>query len=187
MKVLFKIYQIFKIVFFTLIISLILFLSYYIIRRLIDQDKPSKIFGMYVIEVAQGSGSMYNEDPKFAGISLSPGDLLFVRSLQNSEYEVGMTISFYDKDGVLITHQIIEMNDETLITKGINKENSPDEPITYDMILGKVQNVWRGFRSKINFFISPLGIILFIIIILGINFGLNMLDKYFNKFKVQKK
>lgn len=177
MKKIYKIFKIFEIFLYSIVILCILLFSYYMIKRLIDKDKPSKIFGHYIIEVAKGSGSMYNPSEEYAKISLSPGDLLFVKPLKNEEYELGMTITFFDKDNVITTHQIVKIEDDVIVTKGINKDNSLDDPITYDQILGCVTKVWRGFRGKVNFFTTPIGIILVIGILFGINFGLNLVDK----------
>lgn len=173
----YKTYKIIKIVLYSLVILCMCFFAYYIIKRLIDKDKPSKIFGNYIVEVAPGSGSMYNTSDEYKDISLSPGDLLFVTPLKKEEYEVGMTITFYDKQGIVTTHQIIRIDGDTIVTKGINKDNSEDEPITYDMIIGHVEKVWHGFRGKVNFFTTPIGIIIVIGVLVGINFGLNYLDK----------
>lgn len=177
MEKIYKTYKIIKIVLYSILILCICFFAYYIIKRLVDKDKPSKIFGRYIVEVAPGSGSMYNKSEEFKDISLSPGDLLFVKPLKKEEYKVGMTVTFYDKQNVITTHQIIRIEGDTLITKGINKDNSEDEPITYEMLIGSVISVWRGFRKKVNFFTSPIGIVIVLTMIIGVNFGLNYLDK----------
>jgi len=181
LKRLYLIYKIFKIVLISLVLLCICFFSYYIIKRLIDKNKPSKIFGRYIVEVEQGSGSMYNTSEEYKDISLSPGDLLFIKPLKKSDYAVGMTITFYDADGIVTTHQIIRLNEREVVTKGINKENSEDAPISYDQIIGCVNKVWHGFRQKANFFTSIPGIILIVLILFGANFGLSALDKFFKK------
>lgn len=175
------IYNIFKIILYTLLILIIFLFAFYITKRLIDKDKPSKIFGVYIIEVAPKSGSMYNESEEYKDISLSPGDLLFIKPLKKEEYEIGMTVTFYDNDGVITTHQIVELNDDTLVTKGINKNNSEDEPITYDQLLGNVNHVWHDFRTSVDFATSPIGIILIVGGLVIINFGLNFIDKKIKK------
>lgn len=176
-KSIYKIYCVIKYSLYGIAILCMCFFCYYIARRIIDKDKPSKIFGYYIVEVAPGSGSMYNPSEEYKDISLSPGDLLFIKKIPNSEYEVGMTITFYDEKGIITTHQIIKIESDTIITKGINKNNSEDEPIKYQQIIGKVDKVFKNFREKANFFVSPLGIIIVIIILVAINFTLNFLDK----------
>lgn len=185
-KIVQKVYNIIKIIFYVIIILIIFLLSYYLIKRLIDKDKPSKIFGTYIVEVAPGSGSMYNTSEEYKDIMLSPGDLLFIKPITKEECELGMVITFYDNDGVITTHQIIELNDETLVTKGINKNNSPDEAIKYSQILGKVNNVWHGFRNIVGFVTSPIGIIVIVGGLVGINFLMNYIDKLIKK-KVEEK
>lgn len=176
-----QIYKVFKIIFYVAIILIILLLSYYIIKRLIDKDKPTKIFGNYIIEVAPGSGSMYNTSDEYKDITLSPGDLLFIKPITSDECQIGMVITFYDNDGVITTHQIIELYEETLVTKGINANNSADEPIEYSQILGKVNNVWHGFRGLIDFITSPIGIIIVVGGLFGINYLMNLIDKLIKK------
>lgn len=177
----YKIFKSIKIIFYIITCLLIIIFGYYIIKRMIDQPNPTKIFGHYLVEVAPGSGSMYNTDEKYQDIMLSPGDLLFVKPLKKEEYKIGMTITFYDKDKNITTHQIIKKENNLIITKGINENNSEDEPITYQQIIGKVNKVWRNFRNQANFIASPIGIILTITILFTINFGFNLGDKYFKK------
>ena len=176
-KRIYKIYNVIKYSLYGIAILCMCFFGYYIARRIIDKDKPSKIFGYYIVEVAPGSGSMYNPSEEYKDISLSPGDLLFIKKIANSDYKVGMTITFYDEKGIITTHQIIKIENETIVTKGINKNNSEDEPITYQQIIGKVDKVYKNFREKANFFVSPLGIILVVVVLVAINFTLNFLDK----------
>lgn len=175
------IYNVYKIILYIAIITIIFLFAFYIVKRLIDKDKPSKVFGVYIIEVAPFSGSMYNESEEYKDITLSPGDLLFIKPLSKEQYELGMVVTFYDNDGVLTTHQIIEINDDTLITKGINKNNSEDEPIKYEQLIGKVNHVWHGFRTTVDFVTSPIGIILIVGGLFLINFGLNLIDKAIKK------
>ncbi len=177
MKKIYKIIQILKIIFYALIILLIILSGYYIIKRIKDKQNPSKIFGYYIVEVAPGSGSMYNPDDEYKDITLSPGDLLFIKPLKDEEYKIGMTITFYDENKNITTHQIIRFENDLIITKGINKNNTEDKPITYQQIIGKVDHVWHSFRKTANFFISPKGIIITIFTIFAINFAFEFLDK----------
>ena len=63
-------------------------------------------------------------------------------------YEVGNVVT-YKKNGYHVTHRIIEKNGNKVITKG-DANNTPDEEITIDDIVGKV--IYNG--GILNFIID---------------------------------
>ena len=178
-----KAFKVFEKILYGILIILILIFGYYIVQRLINKDKPTKMFGYYLYEVS--SWSMYDEDSED---SLSKGDLIFVKKLDNDEYKVGMTVTYDTGNNIPTTHKIIKIDGTTITTQGINKEGntSSDDPFDVSKIIGEVQGVWRGYRKTMDFAVSPLGIIL----ILGIGFvfieGLSLINKKLNS-KVEKK
>lgn len=66
-----------------------------------------------------------------------------------------------------ITHRIIKIDNEKIITKG-DANNSEDEPITKDVIVGKVVFIFSNIAVWINVLKTPQVIIAIVITILAI-------------------
>lgn len=82
-------------------------------------------FGIRVFRIA--SGSM---EP-----GLKINDLIIIKNSDN--YNVNDIITFKDTNNMYITHRIIEINGDSITTKGDNN-NTEDEPITKNDIVGKL-------------------------------------------------
>lgn len=95
------------------------------------------------------------------------GDIVIVKLDKNIKEED--IITFW-QEGSIVTHRIIEINGEEIITKGDNN-NSKDKPIKKDDVIGRVVHiihdvkVWQRVFSDINVII-PLLITVFLIVIL---------------------
>lgn len=174
-----KVLKIFEYVLIVIFILIIIFLGYYIISKLVNKDKPVKMFGYYSFEVI--SDSMYNEESEH---SIARGDLIFVKPLKDEEYEVGMVVTYFQENSTIpITHMIVERNGNTIITRGINKEGntSDDAPFDVSMILGEVKGVWRNYKSFVNWTTSPIGFICIILVGFLLVEGLTVLNKSIDK------
>lgn len=130
----------------TVMLSIITFLlmllaAYNFFSVKILKKDYSNIFGYTFFEVVSGSMSP----------AIEKWDLIIVDL--DSEYKVGDIIS-YKKDGVYITHRIIEINKNTIITKG-DANNTIDNPITKDMVAGKVVKIYSGGATWIKVFTTP--------------------------------
>lgn len=87
-------------------------------------------FGMEMKAVL--TGSMEPELPA--------GSLLIIKSAAYEEIAVGDDITFVrDKNLTLVTHRVIQKDDETkrITTQGI-ANNAPDKPTSYENVVGKV-------------------------------------------------
>lgn len=151
-----KIFSIIEKVFIGFIIIAILILGIFLVKKAVNKDKPTKMFGYYIFSVS--SDSMYKENDKD---SLSRGDLIFVKALKDDEYEVGMVITYLsDSSSMPVTHKIVKREDNIITTRGISVNNtSDDEPFDVSQILGQVKGVWHGYEKFLNWTKSPLGII----------------------------
>lgn len=87
------------------------------------KDYPN-IFGYTFFEVVSGSMSP----------SIETYDLIIVKL--NENYKINDVITFMDK-GDFITHRIIEINDNNILTKG-DANNTNDKYIDKNTIIGKV-------------------------------------------------
>ena len=118
-----------------IIVGVIILLLYSIIQKNITKENYTNIFGYTFLEVLTGSMSG----------TIEIGDGVIVELTKDVKKG---DIIVYKKDNSLITHRLIEKQNDKLITKG-DANNIQDEPITNDMVVGKVikiipnANVWK--------------------------------------------
>ena len=177
-----KIFRIIEAIIFFAMICVIVLCCIYIVKRKIDKDNPTKMFGYYTFVVI--SDSMYNPDYKE---SISRGDMVFVKTRKSDEYQIGMVVAYQKPgDSKPTTHQIIARNGDIVTTKGININNDPDPEFDVKYIIGEVTSVWRGYSKIINWIKSPIGIVIIALIGFIIFEGLSMIDKHLNKLEENK-
>lgn len=125
---------------------LVIIVGYNYIQLQIMNKDYSNFFGYTVLQVSTGSMAK----------TLNVYDVILVKITK--EVEVNDVIT-YKKDNELITHRIMQMNEEKLITKG-DANNTEDEEITKDAVIGKVISVypqigiWAKVFSEPNVLIS---------------------------------
>ena len=131
---------------------------YYMAQIKILKKDYSDMFGYTFFEVATGS----------MADTINIGDVVVVKV--NDEVKEN-DIIVYKEENSFITHRIIKIDGQNLITRG-DANNSEDKPIKSSQILGKVIytipkiGIWRKILA------SPeiLGMIIVVIILLGIIF-----------------
>ena len=116
------------------LISIIIMISviYFFYQIKIQNKIYVNILGYTILEVK--SGSMEDH--------ILIGDLLLVKVLENKnkdELKINDVITFR-KEKHLITHRIIKLEENSLTTKG-DANNTEDEPIVFDDIIGKVVKI----------------------------------------------
>ena len=116
--------------YFSLILSILLVIVM-ITLKFFSKDTNIKPFGIQILKVQSNSMS-----PEFR-----KDDIIVIK--KEKEYEVGDIITFKTKDGNLITHRIIEKNENEFITKGDNNNTKDEEKITSSCIQGKVIFVFK--------------------------------------------
>ena len=120
------------------LILYILFLTIFLCITLISKLKnDTSLFGYNFLLV--GSNSMQP--------SISNGDLLII---QNTPFQVGDVIC-YKIGSYLIAHRVVEINENTITTKGDNLEIT--ETITNNQVIGKVIAIISNATIYINIFI----------------------------------
>ena len=137
-KIISKILTIFLVIITALFVMLAIY--NFISVKLLHKDY-SNIFGYTYFEIVSGSMSP----------TIEKGDMILVKL--DTEYKVGDIISFKDNDSI-ITHRIIEINDNNYVTKG-DANNSPDNPITKDKILGKTVKIVSRAFILVKVFTTP--------------------------------
>lgn len=136
-----------KIIFIIISIILLLLLTYNIYKFIcvnILKKDITTINGYAILEVA--SGSM---EP-----TLHVGDMIIIDT-KIEDYFKDDIVTFYDHDGSLVTHRIISINENQMITKGDNN-NTEDKQNSVDKIIGiYIYKIPKG-KKIISVFKNPL-------------------------------
>jgi signal peptidase I len=139
------------------IISILTILGiYYMIQIKILKKDYANIYGYTFFEVATGS----------MADTINIGDVVIVKI--NDEIQEN-DIIVYKEENSFITHRIIEINEESIITRG-DANNSEDKPIQANQILGKVVynipqiGTWRRILATPDVIGMIFGIIIILII-----------------------
>lgn len=116
-----------------------------------------EIFGYSVFTVATGS-----MEP-----TISQNDIVIVK--KTNDIKVNDIVT-YEKEGNYITHRVISMSDDTLVTKG-DANNTNDISVPRSSLVGKVINVFEkgGIWQKI--FTTPSVIIMMFVTLLLFDFA----------------
>ena len=128
----------------------------------------ASIFGFRLYRIATGSMVPY----------LNINDYILVK--KSNDYKEGDVIT-YTSGETYVTHRIVSITDENIVTKG-DANNTMDEPITKDNIIGKVVLKFGFLGFIIYLFSKP--IIWVLLFIIGIVITAFLPDK---KSKVIKK
>ena len=102
----------------------------------------TSFMGFRVYRVASGSMDPY----------LKINNLILVKASNN--YKKNDVIT-YQSGSSYVTHRIIKINDNEVITKG-DANNTQDDPITKDKIVGKLIYRFRLFGLLVNVFNKPI-------------------------------
>ena len=144
-----------------LMIFLILFVGYYLIQTKVMNKKYANICGYTFFEVI--TGSMSN--------TINVGDVIILKI--NSDYQEN-DIIVYESNQNYITHRVIEINENGVVTKG-DSNNVQDEVINQEQVLGKVIKILPNV-AKIKNIVTPT-VIVSIILIIMICIILNVIKK----------
>lgn len=141
MKIVNKIFSYFLNILMVLVI-IILFIAIYSFFQINVFNKPYvNLFGYTVLQVK--TGSMEN--------TINVGDIVIVKILDKDDKIEKQDIVTYKEDKALITHRIIDISEDTVITKG-DANNTEDSPIQRKQIIGKVKKTIPNVRIWIQVF-----------------------------------
>lgn len=167
-----------KILFSVITIALLLvvvMVVYNFFQISVLNKKYSNLFGYTFFEVT--TGSMSN--------TIEINDVVIVKITKDIKIDDIIT---YINDDVIITHRVVEQNDEQIITKG-DANNDLDKPIQRDMVLGKVVKtiprlgIWFKVFTDIKVIISIIiTILLFGLALSSKREGKQMENNSFSKF-----
>ena len=134
--------------FYILIIILIIYFINFFLFKVVNKDNIPRFFNYYIFNVT--SGSMEE--------SIHVGDYIIVKKVD--DFKVNDIVT-YQKDNYFITHRIIEIDGDKVVTKG-DANNVPDDEISKNDIIGKYYRKSKllSFLIKNRFII--IGSILFL-------------------------
>ena len=140
----------------TIVTVIIIIGFYYIYQIKVAKNDYANLFGYTFFEVA--TASMHP--------TIGIGDVVIVKITK--EVEENDIIVYIDGESI-ITHRLIEKNDNELIAKG-DANNSEDKPINENMVLGKVIKIVPKLGTWRKVFTSSevVGLILVLITLFGI-------------------
>ena len=150
-------------IFLTIIIVIaIIIVIYSAVQSRVSGEPYTNILGYTLLEVVTGSMSG----------TIEIGDGVIVK-LTDDVAENDIIV--YEKNGQLITHRLISKEEVQLITQG-DANNTQDEPITIDMVVGKVVHKISNLNAW------KIGIVLIIVLlILGSILGRFFLGHFHKK------
>ncbi|MDO5555534.1 MAG: signal peptidase I [Clostridia bacterium] len=125
-----------------LAIIIILLVGYNLFQIKYLKQDYGKLFGYTIFKVI--TGSMSN--------TIEIGDIIIVK-LGNNDIEVN-DIIVIKQENYIVTHRIIERNENNIITKG-DANNKADEPITTEQVIGKVVKIIPNIAIWERVFATP--------------------------------
>lgn len=162
---------------FTVLAVFIIFLAVYnLISAKIFNNKYTNFFGYTFFEVISGSMSP----------NIEKSDFIFI-DVGYDDYKIGDIITYESNDS-FITHRIIELTDSAVVTKG-DANNSADNPINKDKIIGKVVKIVPELGIWVDVITTPKVVlsILATVILITLCFSYFGVDDGKNSSKKEKK
>lgn len=137
----------------SILLGLILIFNVYnfILIKVLHKDLAS-INGYALLEVV--SGSM---EP-----TIHKGDMIIINTKEN-DYKENDIITFRGSEGEFITHRILKIDEDFLVTKGDNN-NSEDNPIKSSAIVGKYVTKIKGAGTILTSFKNPFTLVMIFVI-----------------------
>lgn len=138
--------------FLILMIIVIIIGAYYMYQIKIQKREYANIFGYSFFEVATGSMSP----------TIEVGDVVITKITKDVKKN---DVIVYKDGESIITHRLIEKNEEEIITRG-DANNSEDKPIKENMIIGQVIKIIPQLGTWQKILSSPEILVLIIMLII---------------------
>jgi len=113
-----------------------------ILRRILGWIVYLAVVAGLIYGIPRGLSAWLNTDTPIAAITsgsmwpaLKKGDLILIQAVSKDELKVGDIVVYANEKGFTI-HRIIELKDETLVTKG-DANNIQDLPVKYEDVKGR--------------------------------------------------
>lgn len=138
------------------LVLLLVFNVYNFVSVKVLQKGLASIGGYAILEVVTGS-----MEP-----TIHVGDMIVINT-KEINYQESDIVTFYDVDGSFVTHRIVSIEENVMVTKGDNN-NTEDDPTNMDKIVGKYLFKINGAGKILASFKSPF--VLIMILIIGLLF-----------------
>ena len=153
-----------------IVVIAIIIALYNIFQTTIQGRKYANFFGYTIFQVSTGSMS-----PEF-----EVDDILIVNILSEEakEYLEVNDIIVFEQDDSIITHRIVEITEDEIVTRG-DANNTEDRPIEHEDVIGKVINViprvgiWKKVITTPQVYIS----LIITAILWGVTLAINTEEK----------
>ncbi len=131
---------------FIVVLSIFLLLAIYnLINIKVLKKDYTNLFGYTYFDIL--TGSMVD--------TINVDDYVFVKITKDVKKD---DIISFRADDVIVTHRIIDINDKEIITKG-DANNTIDNPITKNDVIGKVIYIGHGYGLLSKTIMSPMVLI----------------------------
>lgn len=146
MKKISKIFEYLLNIGIAIIVIIVAILGYGTFQTKVLKEEYSNIFGYTMFEVATGSMSG----------TIEIGDYVIVKILDNIDIDELETddIIVFKQNNSIITHRLINIDEEELTTKG-DANNTSDTPIKKDAVIGKVIKIVENVAIWKKVFMTP--------------------------------
>lgn len=135
-----------------LLVLMVVFNAYNFFSLKVLKHKLTTIGGYSILEVV--SGSM---EP-----TIHVGDMIIINT-KASNYQENDIVTFLDVNGSFVTHRIVSIDEEEMITKG-DFNNTEDEPTKMNKIVGKYVSRIPGAGKILSSFKNPFTLVMILII-----------------------
>lgn len=146
--------KIIRVIIATIIILIVALNVYNFINIKILNKDLSTIFGYSTLEVVSGSMKP----------TIEVGELIVIDT-NAKNYKKDDIVTFYDINGAFVTHRIVSIDEDKMITKGDNND-SKDDATDVDKIVGKYVCKIPVLGAVLSVIQKP--VILFLILVIGI-------------------
>ena len=146
-----------------------------IIKSLINQDDVPDFGGVLPLIVL--TDSMYPD--------IKSGDLIFCKTVDAEDIEVGDVISFFDPAGngtAVVTHKVVEVIEKdgtrSFRTKGINNNTEDKVPVPAENLVGEYTGVRLGGAGKVALFMqTTAGLVVCVVVPIVLLVGYDLLRR----------
>lgn len=159
MKLLLKIYNIVLNVLIVIVFIFLCFALYNYVQINVLKNRYTNYLGYTFFEIQTGS-----MEP-----TINIDDYVFVKITDDIDKDD--IISYYS-DSSIVTHRVIDIDDNMIYTKGDNN-NAVDKPIEKESVIGKVIYIGKDYGKYMNIITEPRVFISFFITVILFNIALS--------------
>ena len=141
---------------------LLLFVASGLYQRIFNRGGYTGLFGVgYAVVVSGSMKPVFHEN-----------DMIIFQKHDRKDYRAGDIVVYVrdrgTEDEILITHRLIGISEDQLITKG-DANSISDKPIKWDQLVGRVVFLVPGIGKAVEFLRTPVGILISVLLIAALS------------------